>query len=375
MRKTKEDKDKDDRKTSINFKLQDIKQSRYAISQFCTRQLQREHIRFKQSYVSEFPNDFICHILINYLSYAREHFKERLEKNVLDLMSTNQSDNTLAEKAFTKGILSLTNDLKNELSFFQFNNQMVKNNQRFFKSNKFFSYILEQFARMTMPKREIIYFYKQYKEIIKNTDRNEKQKILRISFNGGKVFEMKPYICEMDENTFSYYLMGYSRAYGSNENFQCRSIKLSRITECSSTGEAFSLSPKEKHRIQKLYEKFGAAYIHPKLDPFSIKTTEVFMTEKGYNDFLVKFSYQRPIPIEEPSEVKASELSKKAKEDFKIGSETDNAGKKFFKLKFDCSHNQLINYFSYFYNYFNFFEKKEEKKLEVSFDLCFADDN
>ena len=131
MRKTKEDKDKNDRTTSINFKLQDIKQSRYAISQFCTRQLQREHIRFKQSYVSEFPNDFICHILINYLSYAREHFKERLEKNVLDLMSTNQSDNTLAEKAFTKGILSMTNELKNELSFFQFNNQMVKNNQRF----------------------------------------------------------------------------------------------------------------------------------------------------------------------------------------------------------------------------------------------------
>ena len=110
---TQEDKDKNDRTTSINFKLQDIKQSRYAISQFCTRQLQREHIRFKQSYVSEFPNDFICHILINYLSYAREHFKERLEKNVLDLMSTNQSDNTLAEKAFTKGILSMTNEIVN----------------------------------------------------------------------------------------------------------------------------------------------------------------------------------------------------------------------------------------------------------------------
>lgn len=320
---------KDNTVLSIADYWKEIKQSRFAVSQFCFRQLQRDHIRFEHSISCSFSNDFISRIIINYIAYSQEHSRTELEKNILDLMIPGKSFHTVSVK-FYKGILTLTNEMRNRLSFFHFNNKMVKKGTFYFKSNKFFSYILECYAGMTLAEREIIYCYEQYRMIMENTDRSRPQSILKINYANGQVYEMKPYLCIMDDNVFSYYVIGYSRPYGSEEAFKCVSNSLSRIVSCQPAGEKFSLDSVEIRKIKRLHEQVGAAYIFPGLDPEQIKQTLVILTKKGYEDlFLRKITYQRPIPVTVPEK------------------ETKD-GKIIYKLTFDCSHKQLENYFSAF---------------------------
>ena len=66
--------------------------SRYDLSFYSYRQLQRDYIRFEQKYTEKFKNDFICRILINYMSYAQNHFRDKFEEDMLSYLSE-KSDN------------------------------------------------------------------------------------------------------------------------------------------------------------------------------------------------------------------------------------------------------------------------------------------
>lgn len=350
MSKTDKQNEKYDEATTIHYYLQDIQQSRYALGYYCTRQLQRDHLRFEQSYTDKFSNGFICRILTNYLSYAKDRFKKEFEDDVLEFMSGENQSFDPDEEKYTQSKVFPNNKLKKMMSLFLFSQKPVKNGRMFFKSSRFFSYILERFAKLPLAEREIIYCYEVYNVITANTYDKKRQTILRLRSIDGKLFELKPYICTMDDNTLSYYVIGYSRPYGSGKPFQCHSNCLSRLAECETTGEEFSLTGVEKRNIRRMYEKFGAAYIHPLLDPDNIRITEVILTQEGYYDFLKKYSYQRPIPIEKPRELKQSELSDEDRAFFGAKASAEEKAGSFFSLRFDCSHNQLRYYFRVFGN-------------------------
>ena len=131
----------------------------------------------------------------------------------------------------------------------------------------------------------------------------------------------------IDENTLSYYLIGYSRIKGSDCDFASRSFKLSRIKECRSKHKESLLSYAEIKTIKEINEKFGSAYIARNLEKKNIEETIVRLTKNGYeNLYLKKVSHQRPIPISAPKQINLND-------------------EEYYDLTFDCSHYHIENYF------------------------------
>ena len=342
----------------ISGYLNGLKTSRFSISRPCCRGLLLDHISFKQEYTDRLSGTFVCRILVNYCRYALDNFKTEFAENALLYISGN-SKNSFQNYS---GDIDVTNELKDMISLFSFDkilgtksfkerlsllhfgrrdagslrlkeklSQLTPpergSKQRFRFSSGLFSYILEAFSGMNKHEREMVYCYEQYKTI---KECIEKKSMLRITSDSGQRFEMKPYLCEVDRNVLSYYAAGYSRPFGSAEHFTCHSNKLIRITECIPSGGQFGLTAKEEARIKKLCGHFGPAYLMD-IDPYDIKTTRVTLTEYGYKQLFLRIvSHQRPLPIKEPEEIITED------------------GNKFYVLYFDCSHNQLRNYFSAF---------------------------
>ena len=338
--------------------LDGLKTSRFSISIPCLRTLKLDHISFNQAYADELPGSFICRILVNYCRYALDNFKTEFTEGALLYISENNRNSF--QKKYSGGI-DVTKDLKNLLSLCGFDKTLRTgrfkerlselhfgrrdvdrfilkeklsqltppergSTQRFRFSSGLFSYILERFSAMNRSEREKVYCYEQYKTI---TECISKKNILRVKTDSGRSFEMMPYLCTEDRNVLSYYAAGYSRPFGSTEPFRCHSNKLTRITECTLAGGQFSLKAEEEHRIKKLCDHFGPAYLID-IDSNDVKTTKVTLTEYGYKQLFLRIvSHQRPLPIKAPEKI----------------SENGNA---LYVLYFDCSHNQLFNYFRSF---------------------------
>lgn len=287
--------------------------SRYDISYYTYRQLQRDHIRFEEKYIKKFSNSYICRILINYMCYAQDHFVEQFEADIVKRLESNQHDEYIKNDriSFTK----LLTD-----KFMEFNFSSLE----YFKKRTVITFILEQFALLPLSEREKIYCYTQYCIINKVIDKNE---LLIVNLFSGKIYEIKPYSIRIDENTLSYYLIGYSRTKGTEKEFESHSFKLSRIKKCRSCHKESELFPKEIKLIKEINEKFGSAYIIGNLAKNDIEKTVVRLTKKGYEKLYLRvIAYQRPIPIAEPKPI-------------------DIGGKMFYDLTFDCSHQQIRNYF------------------------------
>lgn len=294
--------------------------SRYDVTYYTFRQLQRDHIRFKGKYTEKFQGEYICNILKNYMCYAQDNFMEQFEADVTRCFEKGLHDEYVKNG---RGRISFAKPLINKLREFDFITHPK------FKKHTLINFILDQFARLPLSEREKIYCYPQYCII---NDVIEKGEIIHVDMMSGKKFDVKPYNIEVDENTLSYYLMGYSRYSGSNDEFEYYSIKLSRIENCWSEHKPSCLSAKDIRTARKINEKFGSAYIVNNLTEYEIKETVVMLTKKGYlNLYLKIISRQRPLPIKEP------ELTKKD-------------GKEYYKLTFDCSHQQIRNYFFSFGN-------------------------
>lgn len=287
--------------------------SRYDMSYYTFRQLQRDHIRFEQEYVNGFPNGFICRILENYMCYAQENYLDEFEEEVSNLFAKKQNN-----ECYHDGRISFTSSLTDKMREFDF---ITHNN---FKKRPVITYILDRFTALPLSEREKIYCYIQYKAIIDAINKNE---ILLINNSGKTEYEVKPYDIAIDDNSLSYYLIGYSRDKGSRDAFGYYSLKLSRIKECRSKHREFNLTNKEQKAAKEILEKFGAAYVTKNLTSNQIEKAVVRLTEKGYKSLYLKIiAHQRPIPMSEPKVVLINNMQ-------------------YYELEFDCSHQQIRNYF------------------------------
>ena len=300
---------------------------RYKLSFYSYRQLQRDFIRFKNDYALNFTNGFICGIIINYLKYHADNKKQEFISNFQNYLKTSSSRRTkgykpdsLNENSFRLTVTKDLNEIIHTLKLEQHDN---------YTPQLLFNYVLESYSKMYFSDREMICCYDIYKTI---TEGIRCCKCFRVTAmekgsSQEQTFEFKPYRLELDDNAFSYYLIGFSRPYGDEGEFKCDCIKLSRIIKCS-TIEGYSLTGKEEEEISERLGKYGAAYI--KTENNSL--IEILLTEAGYKQtFLKRIVRQRPIPVEKP-------------ECITIGTET------YYKLKFDCSQDQIRYYFFTFGN-------------------------
>ena len=287
--------------------------SRYDMSFRTYRQLQRDHIRFEEKYAEKFGNGFICRILINYMCYAQEYFLDRLEDDVMNVLKGQRHDEYIKDDR-----ISFTKQLSEKISEFDFSIDAS------FKKRVLITFLLEQFTLLPLSEREIVYCYHQYLSIIQAMDKKE---LLIVKQLNGKEYDVKPFDIRIDENTLSYYLIGYSRSKGSEDDFESHSFKMSRIKECRSKHKEAPLSYTEIKTIKEINDKFGSAYIARNLEKKDIEKTIVRLTKNGYENLYLRIiSHQRPIPVTSPKQISLE-------------------GKDYYDLTFDCSYQHIRNYF------------------------------
>ena len=287
--------------------------SRYDMSFSTYRQLQRDHIRFVERYTEKFSNGYICRILINYMCYAQDNFLERLENDVVNILNDKRHNEYIKDDR-----ISFTKQLNNKISEFDFSANTA------FKKRTTITFLLEQFTQLPLSEREMVFCYHQFTSI---KQAMEKKELLIVKQLNGKEYEIKPFDIRIDENTLSYYLIGYSRLKGSGGDFESHSFKMSRIKECRSKHKEAQLTYSEIKTIKEINEKFGSAYIARNLIKKDIEKTIVRLTKNGYENLYLRIiSHQRPIPIKEPQQIDVNDES-------------------FYELVFDCSYQQIKNYF------------------------------
>lgn len=287
--------------------------SRYDMSFSTYRQLQRDHIRFVERYTEKFSNGYICRILINYMCYAQDHFLDRLENDVVNILNDKRHNEYIKDDR-----ISFTKQLNNKISEFDFSANTA------FKKRTTITFLLEQFTQLPLSEREMVFCYHQFTSI---KQAMEKKELLIVKQLNGKEHEIKPFDIRIDENTLSYYLIGYSRLKGSGGDFESHSFKMSRIKECRSKHKEAQLTYSEIKTIKEINEKFGSAYIARNLIKKDIEKTIVRLTKNGYENLYLRIiSHQRPIPIKEPQQIDVNDES-------------------FYELVFDCSYQQIKNYF------------------------------
>lgn len=287
--------------------------SRYDMSYFTFRQLQRDHINFKESYADKFENGFICQILVNYMSYAQKNFLRDFEEAVAGVL-----ENGGDEEYSNNARITITKELKGKMEEFDFSNRDD------FKKRPVITYILKSFSALRISEREKIFNRQIFKTIENAISDNE---LLYIKNSVGNEFDVKPYSIEVDDNSGSYYFIGYSHRKSSDKDYECRSFKLSRIRICKSRYIESVLSAREIRNAKEICEKFGCAYMTGNLSKNEIERSVVRLSTRGYKELFLKvIARQRPIPVAEPKTVH-------------IGGEV------FFELEFDCSYRQISNYF------------------------------
>lgn len=286
--------------------------SRYDLSYFAYRQLQRDYINFEEAYIEHFSSRFICRILYHYMCILPEDSAERFEARIREQYAVKP------EKPFYSHRISLNNALTDKMREFSF----VEDKQ--FGKRVVINYILEQFAALPLDEREKIYFFETCRTIRRAIEESQLL-ILSITTRPQTIIEVKPLDLLTDENTGSCYLIGYSRTRESDDAFDYCSIKLSRIRRCGMRMEEFSLSRKEETVVRRICEKFGAAYVPRKLNSDQIEQTVVRLTKYGYESLYLKYiPRQRPLPCIAPV----------------LSDDGEH-----YELTFDCSHNQIMNYF------------------------------
>ena len=287
--------------------------SRYDMSYFTFRQLQRDHINFKESYADKFENGFICQILVSYMSYAQKNFLKDFEAAVAGVLENGDD-----EEYTNNARITITKELKGKMEEFEFTRRED------FRKRPVITYILKSFAALRISEREKIFNRQIFKTIENAISDNE---LLYVKNSAGDEFDVKPYSIDVDDNSGSYYFIGYSRRKSSSDDYECRSFKLSRIMICKSRYIESVLSAREIRNAKEVCEKFGCAYMTGNLSKNEIERSVVRLSARGYKHLFLKvIARQRPIPVAEPKTVH-------------IGGEV------FFELEFDCSYNQISNYF------------------------------
>lgn len=311
--------------------------SRYEISQETYNLLIKDYIRIFQAYPNEmtkdgkvaFPYKFINQILTNYLLYMQRQNAEKLEN---DMLAAIKAD---IRYDYTENRISINSELSNVLVDFDF--VYSKN----FKKRAVFNYILNDFAQCDLSTREKILCYPNFLCITEAIDKGYSLKV-EISH---RILEYKPYKLDIDDNSLSVYLLGYSRVKVDNtrpketdninhqtnkadecsDTFNIYPIKLSRIEKCSCTHKEASISFLEEKQIKNAITRYGVSYVHETHN--NDELIKVRLSWFGYNIMYLKIiNHQRPLPINAPNIVTLGE-------------------KKYYDLTFNCSERQIKNYF------------------------------
>lgn len=247
------------------------------------------------------------------MCYAQETFLERFESDMVSSFSGSEHDQYIKDDR-----ISFTKQLTEKIAEFDFSTNTS------FKKRVVITYLLERFTQLPLSERKIVYCYHQYTSIKQAMDKKE---LLIVKQLTGKEFEIKPFDVIIDENTLSYYLIGYSRLKGSSGDFESHSFKLSRIKECRSKHKEAILSYTEIKTIKEINDKFGSAYIPRNLIKKDIEKTIVRLTKNGYENLYLRIiSHQRPIPVTPPKQISLE-------------------GEDYYDLTFDCSYQHIKNYF------------------------------
>lgn len=306
-----------DRKKRRTYDSNDKWDARYTMKDFTYQQLQQDHIRFMEAFETKFSATFIGRIMSNYMDYvmadARLHMREAFEDDVCERLK-----HFHREALPHKGQMTYQQELKNKIQDFIFADQIEDSH---FKST-LINVILDHFAELPFPERELIYCYDYYQTIESCIRENKKIRILHY----GESFEVLPYKVQMDERSFAYYLIGYSSR--NNRDYKSNCFKLSRIQECRRMGANADLSNSQKQELKKKIEKYGAAYVSRNPDAYVGEPITVLLTaDEGYQHlYLQSIARQRPVPCKAPRSI------------------THN-GNKYYELIFDCSYDQIKNYF------------------------------
>jgi hypothetical protein len=247
------------------------------------------------------------------MCYAQETFLERFESDMVSSFSGSEHDQYIKDDR-----ISFTKQLTEKIAEFDFSTNTS------FKKRVVITYLLERFTQLPLSERKIVYCYHQYTSIKQAMDKKE---LLIVKQLTGKEFEIKPFDVIIDENTLSYYLIGYSRLKGSSGDFESHSFKLSRIKECRSKHKEAILSYTEIKTIKEINDKFGSAYIPRNLIKKDIEKTIVRLTKNGYENLYLRIiSHQRPIPVTPSKQISLE-------------------GEDYYDLTFDCSYQHIRNYF------------------------------
>lgn len=247
------------------------------------------------------------------MCYAQETLLERFESDMVSSFSGSEHDQYIKDDR-----ISFTKQLTEKIAEFDFSTNTS------FKKCVVITYLLERFTQLPLSERKIVYCYHQYTSIKQAMDKKE---LLIVKQLTGKEFEIKPFDVIIDENTLSYYLIGYSRLKGSSGDFESHSFKLSRIKECRSKHKEAILSYTEIKTIKEINDKFGSAYIPRNLIKKDIEKTIVRLTKNGYENLYLRIiSHQRPIPVTPPKQISLE-------------------GEDYYDLTFDCSYQHIRNYF------------------------------
>lgn len=303
-------------KSNKKEEIQRGSQVRYQLSYAATRRLMNDFIRFKHRYSTEFENEFLCRILTNFLEYIQREKVLGLESEIEKVINGHNVQKTV----YTNGKLFATASLSDKTTDFRFYDSPH------FKKSKTFSFILEKYASMSFSDREKIYFYDIYCQIQDNLQ-DSQPGLLKIEYEEKPAekatYVARPYDLILDDNSFSFYLIGYAKKKGDGDKERIRSLALNRICSCKTICLSEStFNPEKKSELEKVLSQMGPAYIQECKNP---SETVVRLSPQGYDLFLTTIVRQRPIPIAEP--------------------EPDNEKKGYYILKFDCSFKQIRNYF------------------------------
>lgn len=274
-------------KTKIESDLFPNTQSRYDINAHDELILRRDYLRFNNEYVKKIPGSFISRIVENYMKYVevRKESKEKFQKDLRQAMKEKAESDTENRR------LTITNGIIKAINLFDFENTAVNFNPR-----QFLNYTIHSYAQLPLWEREKVYCYDNYTRIYEAIHSEPKLNLVIVGETN--TYEYIPYTLTTDDNSLAYYLVGYSRAKGGNNQFEAKSIKLSRIKWCASNNTSSSLSSEDENTLKKLLDKFGPAHVGNRNDNEIII---VSLTNNGYEKYYSKLiNHNRPLPCAEP---------------------------------------------------------------------------
>lgn len=288
-------------------------QTRFDLNALHDRQLRSDYVRFENKLCERLPNDYLCRILCSYLSYREDHDYKAFGEEIRSLMEQQQDKEDEYEYP---GRLTFRGNLVEKCRKFDFFNFENLHKRRLV--NK----LLTDYCKLGLSEREKVYCYENYRTIRTAIDN---QYILIVD-TGYNQYEYQPCRIGIDENSFFFYLAGYSRKVGTQGDFTIYSIKLCGIKSCTIRKRNTTLTGRERSEIDHRISKRGIAYIFGDQIPIKIR-----LSQNGYNMYLSRVHHQRPLPKRLPEKV-------------------EYQGQTCYILDFDCSYYQIRNYFFGFGN-------------------------